>query len=148
MARTASRWGLLATIVTAVRTTLRPGSPGISERLYAVPRLVGATLRGDYPGASRRHLAMLLGAALYIVSPVDFMPEALLSVFGLADDTMVTGWLAASLLNDTEAFLAWERRRQADGSGGTARSGQDRSRGRQDAPASACCETVRSHVVG
>jgi len=146
MARTASRWGLLATVATAVRSTLRPGSPGVSERLYAVPRLVSATLRGEYAGSSRRHLALLVGAVVYVVSPVDLMPEAVLSIFGLADDAMIAGWLAASLVNDTEEFLAWEREHGGAGAS-TTQHGRAGDRGAQDAPPSAARETVRSHVV-
>jgi uncharacterized membrane protein YkvA (DUF1232 family) len=40
---------------------------------------------------------------------VDVFPEALFSILGFADDAMVASWIAATLVNETEAFLAWER---------------------------------------
>jgi uncharacterized membrane protein YkvA (DUF1232 family) len=52
---------------------------------------------------------MLAGAVLYVVSPVDFLPEAVLSVFGLVDDAFVLTWIAAAMVAETESFLAWER---------------------------------------
>jgi uncharacterized membrane protein YkvA (DUF1232 family) len=104
-----TRWGAFRTMGTALRNATRPGSPGMGERLASLPRLFRATFRGEYTGSTRGRLLMILGAVLYVVSPVDFLPEALLSVFGLADDAMVVSWIAASVVNETEAFLAWER---------------------------------------
>ncbi len=125
-----SRWSLLTAVATAARSALRPGSPGLAARLAAVPRLVRATLRGEYAGSTRTHLAMLVAAGLYVLSPVDLVPEALFSVFGLADDAVVVSFIVAALVNDTEAFLHWER-----------------TRGPQDSPSWSPQEPVRSHVV-
>ncbi|MEP6798041.1 MAG: YkvA family protein, partial [Lapillicoccus sp.] len=137
-----------------VRSALRPGSPGMAERASAVPRLVRAALRGDYPHASRGHVVTLGAALLYVVSPVDLVPEALFSVFGLVDDAVIAGWLAATLLNDTEAFLAWERGRsprrdsweRAGGAGSPTAGPQDASAGQWSG--SGHGETVTSRVVG
>jgi len=113
MAATASmRWGAFRSIGMAVRAATRPGSPSLVERLRAVPRLVGATVRGDYRGTSRGQLALLLGAVLYVVSPLDLMPEAILPLVGLGDDAVVIAWIATALVNQTEGFLAWERQRE------------------------------------
>lgn len=117
---TARRLGAFRTLATALRTAVRPGSPGMGERLAAVPRLFRATFRGEYAGTTRGRLLLILGAIAYIVSPIDFVPEAFLSVFGLADDALVFSWVAASVVNETEAFLTWERTTP-----GQARSGHD-----------------------
>lgn len=101
--------GLLAMVASGVRGALRPGGPGIAERLRAAPRMVASTMRGDYPGLGLARLAMLGLAAAYVVSPVDLMPEALLGVFGVADDAIVVTWIVAALVHDTEDFLLWER---------------------------------------
>jgi len=116
----ARRLGAIRSLATALRTAVRPGSPGPGERLAALPRLFRATFRGDYAGTTRGRLLLILGAVAYIVSPVDFVPEAFLSVFGLADDALVLSWLAASVVNETEAFLVWERSTPR-----TARAGHD-----------------------
>jgi uncharacterized membrane protein YkvA (DUF1232 family) len=104
-----NRFGALRTIATAVRTAARPGSPGLGERLASVPRLFRATFRGEYAGTSRRRLLLVLGAVAYVISPIDLIPELALSVFGLADDAVVVSWIAATVVNETESFLAWER---------------------------------------
>lgn len=104
-----SRVATARSLVSAVRLATRPGGPTIPERLGAVPRMVKATVGGHYQGTSVAKLLLLLGAAGYLVSPVDLMPEALLGPLGLADDAMVLSWLASHLVNETEDFLAWER---------------------------------------
>lgn len=104
-----TRFGALRTIATAVRTATRPGSPALGERLMSLPRLFRATFRGEYAGTTRGRLLMVLGAVAYVVSPIDLIPELALSVFGLADDAVVVSWIAATVVNETESFLAWER---------------------------------------
>ena len=132
-----NRWGALRTIAAALRTALRPGTPSMGERAASVPRLLRATFRGEYTGTTRGRLLLILAAVGYVVSPIDVVPEAFLSVLGLADDAVVASWIAAALVNETESFLQWER------TGGRVFSDDraSRWRGRGDGP------TVPSHVV-
>jgi uncharacterized membrane protein YkvA (DUF1232 family) len=94
---------------TALLRVFKPGTPGLGRRLGAIPRMVAASLRGEYDGRSR--LAMMGLAGFYIVSPVDLVPELFLAVLGLVDDAAVAVWFAGALLDETERFLEWERRR-------------------------------------
>lgn len=96
-------------LVQAFRAATRPGSPGLGERLGAVPRLVRATVSGRYHGTTVARLAMMALALVYVVSPVDLIPEAALLFAGLADDAMVLAWLATAVVGETEAFLSWEQ---------------------------------------
>jgi uncharacterized membrane protein YkvA (DUF1232 family) len=89
----------------------KAGAPGVRERVRSFPRLVTATLTGRYPGMSRSRLAVMLLGVGYVISPVDVMPELLLTVFGLGDDALVVAWLAGTLLAETDAFITWERTR-------------------------------------
>ncbi|KGN41775.1 YkvA family protein [Knoellia aerolata] len=104
-----SKVATFKSLATAVRIATRPGGPSMVERAQAMPRLVRAVRSGEYTGTSFGRLALMLGAAGYLVSPVDLLPEALLGAFGLADDAVVGSWLAAQLVTETEDFLAWER---------------------------------------
>ncbi len=104
-----SRLSALRGLARAVRIASRPGGPSMGVRLAAVPRMVLATVRGDYDGVSITRLLGLAAAAGYLVSPVDLLPEVLLGVVGLADDAVVLGWLATQLVAETESFLIWER---------------------------------------
>ena len=105
----ASKFTTFTSLATAIRIATRPGGPSMVERAQAVPRLVKAVRSGEYTGTSAGRLLMIAGAAGYLVSPVDLLPEALLGAFGLADDAVVGSWLAAQLVTETEAFLEWER---------------------------------------
>lgn len=84
------------------------GGPSLGRRLGALPRMIRATMRGEYDGGTR--LALMAAAGLYVASPVDLVPEALLLVFGLVDDVVVVTWLAGAVLAETERFLTWEIR--------------------------------------
>ena len=71
--------------------------------------MVRATFSGEYVGVSKGRLMLMLAAAGYLVSPLDLIPEAVLPIIGLADDALVLSWLATRLVEETEAFLAWEK---------------------------------------
>src|SRR2546430_13996104 len=70
-------------------TSSRRGGPSLGRRLAAIPRMLGASLTGRYDGKAR--LAAMTLAGVYIVSPIDFVPEAFLLWFGLIDDAAVAG---------------------------------------------------------
>ena len=131
-----ARWAALRSLANAVRLAVKPGGPGLGERLASVPRLVRATFRGEYTGTTRGRLVLVAGAVLYVISPVDLLPEVLLPVVGLADDAVVLSGIAAWLVNETEAYLAWERGGERRGGG---RGSGASSSGPQD--------TVPGHVV-
>lgn len=103
------RRGRLSAAARVLREARKPGSPGVGARLVAVPRMIGATLTGKYPGLSRAKLLLLGAGAGYIVSPIDAVPEAFLLAFGVVDDIGIAMWLATALLLETDQFLAWER---------------------------------------
>jgi uncharacterized membrane protein YkvA (DUF1232 family) len=146
MARHTSRMGLVTMIAQSVRTAVRPGSAGLAERAAAMPRMLSAVARGQYRGTTFSHVALLAAAVVYIVSPLDFMPEALFGVLGLTDDAVVVTWLVAALVNDTEAFIQWERSAGPATASAEAQQG-DRSGGPQDMPADDWYRTVQSEVV-
>ncbi|GGL43548.1 hypothetical protein GCM10012283_27650 [Phycicoccus endophyticus] len=88
--------------------------------------MVHAVRSGQYRGTSLGKLALVAAGTAYVVSPVDLLPEGVLGVLGLADDAMVLGWVATTLVEETERFLTWEA---------------EQGRGPQDPP------TVPSDVV-
>jgi uncharacterized membrane protein YkvA (DUF1232 family) len=109
MGRTLQRTAAFRALFRALATGSR-GGPSMGRRLGAVPRMIRASMRGEYDGGTR--LAMMAVAGIYVVSPVDLVPEALLLVVGLIDDVAVVGWLAGAVLSETERFLRWEAGRR------------------------------------
>ncbi|WP_436758022.1 YkvA family protein [Streptosporangium sp. V21-05] len=86
----------------------KPGSPGLGARLRALPRMVGAVTRGEYSGMGKGKLAMMGLGVLYIISPVDVVPDFLVLI-GVADDFGVFLWLMGSLLGEGGRYVDWER---------------------------------------
>jgi len=100
--------GRKAAAAAAAAAAMQDGPTGFMARVGSIPRMVRDVLRGDFDGLSRGRLVMMLLAVLYIVSPVDLLPEAILTIPGLADDAAVAAWLVASLLGATSAYRLWE----------------------------------------
>ncbi|GAA3336796.1 hypothetical protein GCM10020358_10700 [Amorphoplanes nipponensis] len=110
MARTLRRTAAFTALAKALMAGAR-GGPSIGKRVSALPRMIKATAKGEYDGGLR--VALMTAATLYVVSPIDAVPEAALLVFGLADDAVMITWLAGSVLSETERFLEWEKARDA-----------------------------------
>lgn len=108
----ASRFAVFSALTAALRGP-RHGGPGVGERVRAIPRLVSATLRGRYRGMGVGRLAALALGLVYIISPVDLVPEILLPLIGLGDDLVVLTFVVSGLMAETEAFLAWEQAQES-----------------------------------
>jgi uncharacterized membrane protein YkvA (DUF1232 family) len=76
----------------------RPGRPSLWARIGAVPRMLGARMRGGYTQLSTSRVVAFAAALLYILSPIDAVPEVFVPFIGLADDVGVAAWLAAAPL--------------------------------------------------
>ena len=109
------------TVAAAVAET--QGRHSLPARLLNVPSVLGAALRGDPSAVSRwRLLAMGLGA-LYVLSPLDFIPEAFLGPLGLADDSVVSVTLVVFLLGASDAYMTAREQRSGSVRSPTARAG-------------------------
>ncbi len=91
-----------------VRGQSRAGAPSLATRINAFPRLISAVMSGRWDGLGKGRLSLMGLAVLYLLSPVDLVPEGLLLAIGLVDDVVVVSWLAGSALDATERFVAWE----------------------------------------
>ena len=97
---TAKRVGFVAQAMASHR-----GRSSLVERLRATPAMVADVLRGRWRGVSRWRIGLSLVALLYVVSPLDVIPEMLLGPFGLGDDLAIAALAVASLFNATEQWL-------------------------------------------
>ncbi|MEV0291521.1 MULTISPECIES: YkvA family protein [unclassified Kribbella] len=83
----------------------------VFERARALPRLLRAARRGDYPGLPTSRMALWGLAVVYLISPIDVLPE-LLPLLGIADDAGVAVWLLTSVSTATGLYLRHERDQQ------------------------------------
>jgi uncharacterized membrane protein YkvA (DUF1232 family) len=102
MRRTAAFTALWRALTAAHR-----GGPGLGARVASLPRMAWSSLRGDYDGSAR--FMMMSLATLYVVSPIDAVPEILLGPLGLIDDGIVVAWIVGTFLAETDRFIAWEQ---------------------------------------
>ena len=74
---------------TAVASEAAKDPMSFLSRVTAVPGMVRDVLLGRYTGLGKGKLFLMLLAVGYIVSPIDLLPEAILTIPGLADDAVV-----------------------------------------------------------
>ena len=76
-------------------------------RLRALPAMFGAVLSGRWQGVGKLQLTGYVAALVYVVSPVDVIPELILGPFGLADDLAVAALaVTATIATEADAAMA------------------------------------------
>jgi uncharacterized membrane protein YkvA (DUF1232 family) len=79
----------------------------VMDDFRTLVRLVIAYARGHYRDIPPDSLALVVAGLLYVVSPLDLIPDAL-PVIGFTDDAVVIGWVIRSVRQELDAFRAWE----------------------------------------
>lgn len=82
----------------------------VIDRAKALPRLLKQ--RRAY-GLPSTRLAQWGFAIVYLVSPIDVLPE-FLPLIGITDDAGVAVWLLTSLSTAAGQYLSWERSKKQD----------------------------------
>ena len=92
---------------TAVAGAVRAskGKHPLGQRLGAILPMIRDTVRGRWAGAPRLRIFGGLAGLLYVISPLDFLPEVLLGPFGLGDDIALAAVAVAALLTSAEDYL-------------------------------------------
>lgn len=116
--RTATRAGGLFALVEAVmsKANQEANQQGkgrwalIADKVNLLGRLIKAYASGEYRAIPWQSLLSIVGVLIYIVNPIDLIPD-FLPLLGLADDVALTLWLFNSLGKDLKAFEAWEKGR-------------------------------------
>ncbi len=96
-----------AFVSAAAAAAASEGPLGFGQRLASIPGLFLDVMLGRFDGVSRGRIFLMVGALFYIVSPIDFLPEILLTFPGLADDAVVAAWLVAAMYRATTAYALW-----------------------------------------
>lgn len=81
---------------------------GVSDEVRTLLRLIRAYATGEYRDVPFETMVPIVAAVIYVVSPIDLIPEFIPGVGGLDDLTVVT--YALRLVRDQlDKFVAWER---------------------------------------
>ena len=73
-------------------------------------RLVRAWARGDYRDVSKGTIALILGALVYFLTPIDAIIDGL-PFAGYLDDAAILAWVISEVRGEIEAFKTWEAKR-------------------------------------
>ena len=69
--------------------------------------MLGATLNGKFPGATKSAVGLSLLGIVYVISPLDLVPELFLGPFGLADDAGILAMSVGYLVASSDRYLHW-----------------------------------------
>jgi len=71
-------------------------------------RLFKAWKNGRYRGLSVQTLVAVVATLLYVISPLDVLPD-FIPVIGLFDDAVVLAWLLNNIAKELDRFRDWEK---------------------------------------
>ncbi|WP_294203458.1 YkvA family protein [Chryseobacterium sp. sg2396] len=84
---------------------------GFVQKIPDIFRMVKMWRKGEYPMRSLDILLPLLGL-LYVISPIDLLPEVAVPVIGVLDDLAVLSLAIPKLIREVDKFLLWEADRK------------------------------------
>lgn len=82
---------------------------GPLKELKALLRLIRAYVKGDYRDVSWESMVLIVAAVVYVVSPIDAIPDPL-PVVGLTDDAAVLAFVLNLVRGEVDEFMKWEAR--------------------------------------
>jgi uncharacterized membrane protein YkvA (DUF1232 family) len=86
----------------------RSGPVGeVADEFKTLGRLVAAYARGDYRDIPLDSLIMVIAGLVYVVSPIDLIPD-FVPVAGYADDAVAVGFVIRQVHHELAAFREWE----------------------------------------
>lgn len=79
----------------------------VMDDLEAALRMARLRVRGEYPGLRTERLVLLFAALLYLVNPMDVVPDVIPGA-GFIDDGAILAWTLAKLREEVDRFRSWE----------------------------------------
>ncbi|MFC6268730.1 YkvA family protein [Frigoriflavimonas asaccharolytica] len=80
---------------------------GFLKKVPDIYRMLKMWRNGTYKMKTLDIILPLLGF-LYVLSPIDLLPEMMIPVLGLADDFAVLALVIPKLIKEVDKFLLWE----------------------------------------
>lgn len=73
----------------------------------AMLRLIRAHYRGEYRKVTMQNLVMIIGAVIYVLTPLDLIPDWIAGL-GFLDDATVLGFVVRRTRQTLDDFMQWE----------------------------------------
>ena len=74
--------------------------------------LVKDWIKGDYKEISKGSIIMIIGGLLYLVNPIDIIPDFLIA--GFLDDAAVLGYLFKKISLELDIYRNWNRDKEEE----------------------------------
>ncbi|MFD2244961.1 YkvA family protein [Pontibacter ruber] len=85
----------------------KSGFEQVKEVMYTFMRMVKAYSNGSYRDVSKKSMLIGVAVLLYLVSPLDLIPD-FIPVLGLMDDISLIAWFIDAFQKEITKFAAWE----------------------------------------
>lgn len=77
------------------------------EKIQLLFELVRSWTKGEYKNVSTSTILTVIGAIIYFVSPIDFVPDFIAGL-GIFDDAAVIAYTVKQISSDLEKFKLWK----------------------------------------
>ncbi len=84
---------------------------GFIQKVPVIWRMVKMWSKGAYPTKAIDLILPILGL-LYVISPIDLIPEIAVPILGSLDDLAVLALIIPKLMKEVDKFLLWEAMRK------------------------------------
>lgn len=103
---------LLKLLKSALQKSNELGKGGIfdqiRDKVYVLGKLVKAYAKGDYREIKTQNLILIVAGLIYLVSPLDFVPDVLPFV-GFTDDVALLVYIVNAISDEITKFEDWEK---------------------------------------
>ncbi|MEO0266310.1 MAG: DUF1232 domain-containing protein [candidate division WOR-3 bacterium] len=94
-----------------VRNSLSRIEKNVKDELETLLELLKDYYRGEYKAISWRSVALAVFAFLYLINPLDLLPD-FSGAIGFVDDLAVMGSVVASLADDIKHYKKWREEKE------------------------------------
>lgn len=78
------------------------------EKIMAFMRMLPLILTGSYKPKKKRNLIFGVAAIIYLISPIDIIPEIVFGPIGLIDDFAILFFAIKRIEKEVINFISWE----------------------------------------
>jgi uncharacterized membrane protein YkvA (DUF1232 family) len=78
----------------------------ISKKILLLVNLIKSYASGEYRDIETKNLVLILAALIYLVSPIDFIPD-FIPILGFADDIALLTFVYNAMTDEIDKFEVW-----------------------------------------
>lgn len=103
---------VLAVVTALGKYVRRGGLASVKSDLLTLGGYLRDVATGGYRDYDKGKMLLCVAAVLYVVSPMDFLPDFLFA--GLVDDVAVISWIVNHLHEELLRYRAWKEKEQEE----------------------------------